>query len=82
MTGLSRADKLHIVVDADETFQWKNAVMALNYCVWTIKVEVVKMVMESVLLFWRRLPLGNYAAKARKTAENEFFMAGNWFFNL
>ena len=52
MTGLIRVDKLHIVVDADENFSG-NAAMALNCCVWTVKVEVVKMVMESVLLSWR-----------------------------
>ena len=44
MTGPSRAVKLHIVVDADENF-CGNAVMVLNCCVWTVKVEVVKMVM-------------------------------------
>ena len=72
MTVPSRVDKLHIVVYADETFQWKMQPMALNNCVWTIKIEVVKMVMESILLSWRRLPLGNYVAKARKLLKASF----------
>lgn len=68
-----RVDKLHVVVDADENFNG-NATLTLNNRVWTTKVEVVNG--HGECYYPGGDYPGNYTANA-KTAENEFFIAGN-----